>query len=91
MTIHETKINENSYFYINRNREGEHKYCRLCYKSGRGWYYETPANYYKALRRAVKKELLKKRTNRQAFVSSISEQKIGVRIKLENNYESVLT
>tara|TARA_R110000796_G_scaffold51091_3_gene120530 strand:- start:6583 stop:6840 length:258 start_codon:yes stop_codon:yes gene_type:complete len=85
MTIHETKINENSYFYINRFAE-EHNYNRCCYKSGRTWYYETPANYYKALRRAVKKELLKKRTNRQAFVSSISEQKIGVRIKLENNY-----
>jgi len=89
MTIHETKINENSYFYINRSREGEHKYCRLCLKSGRTWYYEAPANYYKSLRRAVKKELLKKRTNRQSFVSSISEQRIAIRIKLENYKEYI--
>ena len=84
MTIHETKINENSYFYINRLKNSEQNYNRWCYKSGRHWNYETPVNYYKALRRAVKKELFKKRTNKQSFVSSISEQRIAIRNKREN-------
>jgi hypothetical protein len=57
MTIHETKINNNSFFYINKTREGNYNYNRLNTKNNRVWEYETPIEYYKALRKAVKNNI----------------------------------
>jgi hypothetical protein len=57
MTIHETKINNNSFFYINKTREGNYNYNRLNTKLNRVWEYETPVKYYKALRRAIKNNI----------------------------------
>ena len=54
MTIHETKINDNSYLYINKTIEGNYNYNRLNTKNNRVWEYETPVKYYEALRKAVK-------------------------------------
>jgi hypothetical protein len=56
MTVHETFIG-NRVFYINRTREGQLNYNSLNEKTNRTFHYDTGLKYYKALKKAFKKEL----------------------------------
>lgn len=54
MTLHTTTIG-NRVFYINKTKKGTFNYNSLNEKTNKTFHYETPLNYYRALRAALNK------------------------------------